>query len=648
MRKLFNPSMTEKIQAEYSAKDIEVLEGLESVRKRPGMYIGGTDITALHHLAVEIIDNSIDEALAGHADEIHISLLQGNRLQVRDNGRGIPTDEHPKFPGKSALEIITTTLHSGGKFKEGAYEVSGGLHGVGLSVVNALSDQLQISVFRGDKKYTQSYSKGLVTSPINTETVKKKSQGTLIDFHPDPEIFDEGLIFIPATLFNIARSKAYLVPGVKIIWHSEVVNGEETLRDAVFHFPNGLKDFLETLTAGQEVLHTVAANIKGEGVKLDWALSWLNNADPFFKSYCNTINTPAGGTHETAFRNGLFKSIKNFGELLSDKRVDKLIVEDIFSECSCVISAFIKNPQFQGQTKEKLVSTFVLKLLETLVRDYFDHYFIQNKEVSQNLLQYFISNAERRLHRKEIKNIDRASLTKRVRLPGKLIDCSKDTAAGTEIFIVEGDSAGGSAKQARLRESQAILPLRGKIMNVMTSSSDKVALNQEIQVLTQALGCGSGKQCNVSKLRYERVIIMTDADVDGAHIASLLMVFFFQHMRSIVENGQLYLAQPPLYKLSSGSTTVYAHSDIERDELLKTVFKKTGNVMVNRFKGLGEMNPDQLKHTTMDPKKRSLTRVLIKETDTVADFVERVMGKEVAPRLQYIEENALFIKSLED
>jgi topoisomerase-4 subunit B len=643
---LFEGAKKSQKADDYSAKDIEVLEGLESVRRRPGMYIGGTDSVAYHHMAIEIIDNAMDEALAGFADTVYVTLLPNNVIQVRDNGRGIPVDDHPKFPGKSALEVIVTTLHSGGKFKEGAYEVSGGLHGVGLSVVNALSDTLKITVFRGKDIYVQTFSKGLPTSTLTQTEGARSARGTLIEFHPDTEIFDEGLEFSPKTLFQMVRSKAYLLPGVKVKWKADVPVEDPSYAEATFLFQNGISDFLASLTEDKDVLRTSSGRVKGEGIQLDWALSWCPGSTPFLKTYCNTVHTPLGGTHESAFRSGLLKSIKTFAELVNEKRADKISAEDVFCEALCVLSAFVKNPQFQGQTKDKLVSSNILKPLENLVRDYFDHYFIQNKELAQTLLHYFIENAEQRLERKDTKNVDRASLTKRVRLPGKLIDCSKDSAEGTEIFIVEGDSAGGSAKQARLRQSQAILPLRGKIMNVMTSTADKISLNQEIQILSQALGCGTGKQCDILKLRYERVIIMTDADVDGAHIASLLMVFFFQHMRPIVESGRLYLAQPPLYKMSAGTTTIYVANDEDREKHLKTTFKKFTHVTVNRFKGLGEMNPEQLKTTTMDPTKRSLIRILVEENETVEDFVSRVMGKDVSSRLSYIEENALFFENL--
>lgn len=627
----------------YTAKDIEVLEGLEPVRHRPGMYIGGTDTNALHHLAVEIIDNSMDEAVAGHASEIHVRLLPNNTLHVSDNGRGIPVDPHPKYPDKSALEVIVTTLHSGGKFKEGAYETSGGLHGVGLSVVNALSDHLLVKVYRDGTEYTQTFSKGHTTSPILKDEAPKRKRGTTIEFQPDPEIFVDTSEFSAKRIHDILKSKAYLFRGVTIYWECDAsVPCPETLpKQAVFHYPKGIEDYLDTLITDKEIVGKLAGNTQNDEVRIEWALAWLYDDETAFRSYCNTIHTPLGGTHESGFKSGLFKSIRSFGELSGDKKVEKIISDDIFAGCLGFISVFIKNPQFQGQTKEKLVTASVQKALDTFMRDYFDHYFIQHKDFTQGIIQHFIEKADERLAKKQAKDIQRSSATKRLRLPGKLTDCSKSTPDGTEIFIVEGDSAGGSAKQARFRETQAILPLRGKILNVATATMDKMMANQEIQNLIQALGCGYGKNCDPAKLRYERVIIMTDADVDGAHIASLLMTFFFQQMRRIIEDGRLFLAQPPLYRLSAGGTIAYAKDDSHKEELMKTTFKKFTNIDISRFKGLGEMNPSQLKETTMDKSKRSLIKVSIEGDETVDAFVERLMGKKPEERMLFIQENAL-------
>lgn len=627
----------------YSAKDIEVLEGLEPVRHRPGMYIGGTDINALHHMAIEIIDNAMDEAVAGHATDIHVTLLPNNILRVEDNGRGIPIDPHPKYPDKSALEVIVTTLHSGGKFKAGAYETSGGLHGVGLSVVNALSASLKVIVFRNGTQYTQSFSQGHTTTNVLSEDAPKRKRGTVIEFQPDPEIFIDTHTLVAERIYDILKSKSYLFRGVKLHWqcNDDVPCPEAIPRSKLFHYENGIEDYLKTLIEGKNALDSLCGSAKNDDIKVEWALSWLPDDDTFFRSYCNTIYTPLGGTHESGFKAGLLKSLRNFGELSGDKKVEKIIADDIFNDCLGFISVFVKNPQFQGQTKEKLVTTSVQRAVDALMRDYLDHYFIQHKDQTLRLIEFLVERAEERLARKQAKDIQRSSATKRLRLPGKLTDCSRNSSEGTEVFIVEGDSAGGSAKQARNREIQAILPLRGKILNVATATQDKMLANQEIQSLIQTLGCGYGKACDPTKLRYERVIIMTDADVDGAHIASLLMTFFYQQMRPLIKAKRLYLAQPPLYRLSASGTIAYARDDAHKDELMQSTFKKYTNIDVSRFKGLGEMNPSQLKETTMQPSKRTLLKVTIEDGEDVGEFVDRLMGKKAEERMQFIQASAL-------
>jgi topoisomerase-4 subunit B len=636
----------------YTAADIEVLEGLEPVRRRPGMYIGGTDEKAMHHLFAEVLDNAMDEAVAGYADHINVALEADGFLTVTDNGRGIPVDPHPKFKKKSALEVIMTTLHAGGKFNSKVYETSGGLHGVGVSVANALSESMEVEVARGQKLYRQTYTRGKPDGPLKNLGPVKNRRGTKVRFRPDPKIFGKGAAFKPARLFRMARSKAYLFRGVEIRWScaKALLEGDgETPESAVFHFPGGLKDFLEDRIKGQttvanEIFAGRIERANGNG-SVEWAIAWVASDDGFLNSYCNTVPTQDGGTHEAGLRAALTKGLRAYGELTGNKRVAQVAADDVLGTAAAMLSVFIREPEFQGQTKDRLSSPEAARIVESGVRDAFDHWLTGNPSQANRLLDWVIDRSEERLRRKKEKEIGRQTATRRLRLPGTLADCAISGAKGTEIFIVEGDSAGGSAKQARDRATQAVLPLRGKILNVASASSSKLADNQLLSDLIQALGCGTGSRYREEDLRYEKVVVMTDADVDGAHIASLLITFFYREMRGLIEGGHLYLAVPPLYRLSQGAKILYARDEAHKEALLRKEFNGRGKVDVSRFKGLGEMLPKQLKETTMDPKSRMLLRVEIADDDkSTSKLVEQLMGNKPEARFRFIQERAEFAK----
>ena len=657
--------MTENNTHTYDASDIQVLEGLEPVRLRPGMYIGGTDEKAWHHLPIEIMDNSIDEAVAGFARKITVNLIDAKTIEITDDGRGIPVDEHPKYPGKSALEVILTTLHSGGKFNNNVYKTSGGLHGVGSAVVNALSSEMIVTISRDGYEWHQTFSRGKVTSPI-TRGDATRAHGTKIRFTIDDQIFGANAVFKPVKIYRMARAKSFLSRGVKIDWHcnQELLTEDMNIpTDTTFYYPGGVADFLDEKTREKpRILPKIfsgSIDFPDDSGRVEWALTVLTDEngaasdDGFFASYCNTIATIDGGTHETGFKAAITKGIKAYGEKVNNKSAATIIGDDVFDSIAAIVSVFYKTPQFLGQTKEKLSNPEIARYTENALRDPWEIFLASDPKTANALLDFVVNLANARIKTKQVKDIARKTPTKRARMPAKLADCSKHGIEGTELFIVEGESAGGTAKQARDRATQAIMPLRGKVLNVISNSDERFGANKELNELIDIIGAGTAKDWDESKLRYEKIIVMTDADVDGSHIASLLMAFFYQHMPQLIYGGHLYLSCPPLYKFTCGTESFYVDSDEELDALQNGKYKNK-KVEISRFKGLGEMMPNQLKETTMSPKTRRLIRVDlpprtddgVEDTEKTRKIVSELMGKKPEFRFRFITEHAQFVKDL--
>ncbi len=633
---------------EYTAEAIQVLKGLEAVRKRPGMYIGSTSENGLHHLVYEVVDNSIDEALAGHCDTINVTIHADNSITVQDNGRGIPVGMHPteKMP---AVELALTVLHAGGKFDKNTYKVSGGLHGVGVSVVNALSERLEVVVDRDGNRYRMAFVRGKTVRKLET-LGKARGTGTMVRFKPDPEIFTV-LEFHYSTLADRLRQLAFLNKGVTITIKDE---REQPAKGETFFAKGGLVQFVEWLNRNKKPLHPkpIAFTAMKDDVDVDIALQYEDGYNENTFTFVNNINTHEGGTHLTGFKAALTRTINDVAKKRDFLKKEDFTLsgEDIREGLTCVLHVKVKEPQFEGQTKTKLGNSEVEGIVKTLINEHLGNYLEEHPPIARNIIEKAVSAARaREAARKARDLIRKKSGLENMVLPGKLADCSLDDPAHTEIYLVEGDSAGGSAKQGRNRSFQAILPLRGKILNVERARIDKILSNEEIRAMITAIGTGVKDDFKLEDARYHKIILMTDADVDGAHIRTLLLTFFFRQMQELVEAGYVYIAQPPLYRVAKGKEEFYAYTEIERDDYVKrlTDGEGKGSVNIQRYKGLGEMNPGQLWKTTMDPATRTILRVTMEDVSTASNLFDELMGDEVEPRRLFIEQNAKYVSNLD-
>jgi len=631
----------EERENSYGVEEIQVLEGLEAVRLRPGMYVGSTSARGLHHLVYEVVDNSIDEAMAGFCTQIEVALHKDNSVTVVDNGRGIPVGIHPKT-GIPALTTVLTMLHAGGKFGGKGYKVSGGLHGVGVSVVNALSEWLEVEVKREGKIYRQRFARGVPVTPLE-ETGETAENGTRVTFKPDPEIFEE-VVFNAETIIQRLRELSFLNKGLKIFFFDE-----RTGQEKKFQYDGGIQDFVSYLNKNKEVLHPpVYFRCQKEEVNVEVSLQYTEGYVESLYSYANNIRTVDGGTHEAGFKSALTRVVNDYGKkynLIKNGNL-QLTGEDIREGLTAIISVQVPDPQFEGQTKTKLGNSVVRGIVDAVVSEEMATYLEENPAVAKRIIEKVLNAARAREAARKARELTRRkSALENSTLPGKLADCSERDPKFSELYLVEGDSAGGSAKLGRDRRFQAILPLRGKILNVEKARMDKILANEEIRALITALGTGIGEEFDLSKARYHRVVIMSDADIDGAHIRTLLLTFFYRYMRQLIEAGYVYIAQPPLYQVIKGKASHYAYSDRELEDILKTLGRN--GIVVKRYKGLGEMNPDQLWETTMNPEKRTMLQVTLKDAIEADMLFSMLMGEQVEPRREFIFENALFVRNLD-